>query len=140
MVRAMSRRLVLLGVLVVCTGCLWRGYATIMSVHLDVLTQMAAKLCSVVEAGRGPTAEGMAEYTYPAQRGREFLRQFSRYKAQRSYQEFGTFLGRYEAMVHDVDAARAEGRDWRMVSPALQAQRDRLLQLAAAIRADLKTE
>ncbi len=139
MVRAMFRRLALLGV-VVCSGCLWRGYATIMSVHLDVLTQMTAKLCSVIEAGRGPTAEGMAEYAYPAQRGREFLRQFSGYQSRRSYQEFGTFLERYEAMVRDVDGARAQGRDWTTVLPPLRAQRDGLQQLAAAIRADLKAE
>ena len=139
MVRAMLRRLALLSALV-CSGCLWRGYATILSVHVDVLTQMATKLCSVIEAGRGPTAEGMAEYTYPAQRGREFLRQFSGYQSRRSYQEFGTFLERYEAMVRDVDAARAQGRAWSTVLRPVQAQRDGLQMLAAAIRADLKGE
>jgi len=136
----MLRRIAVLCLLLGGTGCLWRGYATIMGVHLDVLTQMATKLCSVIEAGAGPTAEAMAEYTYPAQRGREFLRQFGGYDARPSYQEFGRFLDGYEAMVRTADAARAQGRDWRTVLPPLKVQRDGLLQLASAIRADLKRE
>ena len=119
-------------------GCLWRSYATILSVHLDVLTQTAAKLCSVVESARGPTTEGMAEYTYPAQRGREFLHQFSNYSGRRSYQQFGVYLDRYEAMVRDVDATRAQAGNWHALLPRLIAQRDALMQLAGQIRADLK--
>src|SRR5512135_3574356 len=82
---AMARRLAALTMCVWTAGCLWRSDATILSVHLDVLTQTAAKLCSLVEARRGPTTEGMAEYTYPAQRGREFLHKFSSSSGRRSY-------------------------------------------------------
>jgi hypothetical protein len=136
---AMARRLAVLTMCIGAAGCLWRSYATILSVHLDVLTQTAAKLCSVVEARRGPTIEGMAEYIYPAQRGREFLRQFSSYSARRSYQQFSEYLDRYEAMVRDVDATRAQSGNWQALLPRLTAQRDALVQLAAQIRADLKT-
>jgi len=134
-----QQRLTVLALCIV-SACLWRGYAAIMVVHLDVLTQTAAKLCAVVESGRGLTAEGMAEYVYPAQRAREFLRQFSGQNGRESYKQFTTLVDRYEAMVHDVDATRAAGRDWKPVLPHLTAQRDALLQLAAAVRAALKRE
>jgi hypothetical protein len=121
-------------------GCLWRSYATIMSVHLDVLTQTAEKLCTVVQAGKGPAAEGMAEYVYPAQRGREFLRQFNTYSGRSSYLAFRDFLNRYEALVHDVDAGRAAGRDPQAALPHLTMQCAALNGLAAQIRRQLKQE
>ncbi len=123
--------------LLAATGCLWRGYAAIMAVHLDVLTQMAAKLSAVVETKRGVTTEGMAEYTYPAKRAREFLQQFDSYRARRSYQQFSTLLDRYEALVRAVDAARAQGQQSSAAAHAA-AERDALQQLAAEIRADLQ--
>jgi hypothetical protein len=109
-----------------------------MAVHVDVLTQTAAKLCAVVEAGRGPTAQGMAEYVYPAQRAREFMSQFSGYSTRASYQKFSALVDRYEAMVRQVDAARAQGADWRAQLPQLTSQRDALQRLGAEIRDDLK--
>jgi len=118
-------------------GCLWRGYAAIMQVHLDVLTQTAAKLCAVVDAGRGLSAEAMAEYVYPAQRAREFLHQFSNQSGRASYRQFSALLEHYETMVRDVDAARAAGREWAQMSPQLHVQCDALLRQAAAVRADL---
>jgi hypothetical protein len=111
---------------------LWRSYPEILAVHLDVLTQTAAKLCAVVEADRGPTAEAMGEYIYPAQRGRGFLRQFSNYSERPSYQKLGELLDRYEAMVHRVDAARAAGAaldvGW------LASERDTLVAVADTVR------
>ena len=133
----MCRRLPI--VLIICAaGCLWRGYGTIMEVHLDVLTQTADKLYSVVASGRGPTAEGMAEYVYPAKRAREFMRQFSGYSDRKSYQQFGVLLDRYEALVREVDAARAQ----RQLGPEdvshLRSEREALYALAAEIRVQLK--
>lgn len=119
------------------TGCLWRSYGEILSVHLSVLTATADKLCAVAQAGEGPTAEGMAEYVYPLQRGHEFLRQFSKYRERQSYGQFTAFLERYEAMVHTADAARTQGRLATEV-PQLNAQRDTLQQLAADIRSSLE--
>jgi hypothetical protein len=130
----MNRQRTVLVLLLCSTGCIWRSYGTIMSVHVDVLTQTAAKLFAVVESGRGLTAEGMAEYVYPAQRGREFLRQFDGYSGRRSYQKFAAFLGRYEAMVRDVDAQRAARPDGRIDLAKLKADNDALDRLAADIR------
>jgi hypothetical protein len=124
--------------LIVCAaGCLWRSYGTIMDVHLDVLTQTADKLRSVVEGGRGPTAEGMAEYIYPAQRAREFMRQFSSYSSRRSYQQFGVLVDRYDAMVREVDAARSQGRLGSEEAARVQSAGDALHVLAVEIRAAL---
>jgi len=119
-------------------GCLWRSYGTIMDVHLDVLTQTADKLCSVVESGRGLSAEGMAEYVYPAQRAREFMRQFSSYRDRRSYQQFSALVERYDALVHEVDAARAQGRLGPEEAARLKGERDALQAAASEIRALLK--
>ena len=140
MVRRMRPRLLSVLALCLLAGCLWRGYAAIMAVHVDVLTQTAAKLCAVVESGRGLSAEGMAEYVYPAQRARAFLRQSSGESGRASYQQFTTLVERYEVMVHEVDTARASGRDWTSVLPQLTAQRDALEHLAAGVRADLKRD
>ncbi len=126
--------------LTLVAGCLWRGYATILNVHLDVLTQTADKLCGVVQAGKGPKAEDMAEYVYPLQRAREFQRQFSNYRERRSYQDLDTLLDRYAALVRDVDAARAQGHDLQASVTRLTAERNALAQLAAQIRAELKNE
>jgi hypothetical protein len=126
--------------MVVCVaGCLWRSYGAIMEVHLDVLTQTADKLSSVVASGRGPTAEGMAEYVYPAQRAREFMRQFSGYSDRKSYQQFGVLVDRYEALVREVDAARAQGRLGAEEASRLNSERDAVRGMADAIRVDLKS-
>ena len=126
--------------LVVCAaGCLWRSYGTIMDVHLDVLTQTADKLHSVVESGRGPTTEGMAEYVYPAQRAREFMRQFSSYSGRRSYQQFGMLVDRYDALVREVDAARSQRRLGSEDAARVKSESDALHALATETRAALQT-
>jgi len=134
----MPRRVLFACLLLAAAGCLWRSYETILGVHLDVLTQTADKLYSVVESGRGPTAEAMAEYVYPAQRAREFMRQFSSYSSRRSYQQFGALVDRYEALVRQVDAARSQGQLGPEVAAKLESERDVLHVSADAIRADLK--
>ena len=132
------RRYLTLALLIFEAGCLWRSYGEILSVHLEVLTQTAAKLCAVVEAGRGPSAQEMAEYVYPLQRGREFLRQFDGYADRPSYRHFAAFLDRYDAMVHTADAARAEQR-LNAELAHLVSERDALQHLAADIRAEIQS-
>jgi hypothetical protein len=132
------RRSALLFLFVCLAGCLWRSYGTIMDVHLDVLTQTADKLQSVVASGRGPTAEGMAEYVYPAQRAREFMRQFSSYSSHRSYQQFGALVARYEALVHEVDAARSQGRLGPEEAARVKSESEALRTLAAETRVPLQ--
>ncbi|MBI3783030.1 MAG: hypothetical protein HY270_06490 [Deltaproteobacteria bacterium] len=120
------------------TSCLWRSYADILSVHLDVVTQTASKLCSVIEAGRGPSAEAMAEYVYPAQRAREFLRQYGGYSDRASYRKLGALLDRYEGMVRRVDAARAGGSDAKLDQAALNGECDALKALAEEARGEAR--
>jgi hypothetical protein len=140
MVRRMAQRRVAMLAFCMLAGCLWRGYAAIMAVHLDVLAQTASKLCAVVESGHGPTAEGMAEYVYPAQRAREFLHQFSGQSGRESYKQFTTLVERYESMVREADAARVAGCDGKPALPQLTAGCAALAPLAAAVRADLRRE
>jgi hypothetical protein len=135
----MPRRcLIAVTLLVLAAGCLWRGYAAILSVHLDVLTGMAGKLSSLAQADRGPSAEGMAEYVYPAKRARTFLRQFKGYTERQSYRDFGEFLDRYEVLVRDVDKARALGKAWKGEAKHIEAERAALAERAAQIRRHLE--
>ena len=132
----MRRHLGLL-VCVSLSACLWRSYVEILTVHLTVLTQMADKLGSLAEAGHAPTAADMAEFTYPAQRGRQFLRQFSRYADRQSYRGFTQFLDRYEVLLKRVDAARVSESTWTAERPRVAAERQALAALAAATRGHL---
>jgi hypothetical protein len=134
----MLRRFALGFLFLLAAGCLWRSYAYILDVHVDVLTQMADKLAVMTEAGKGPTAETMAEYVYPAKRARTFLRQFDGYEKRASYHRFRQLLERYEALVREVDAARALGTEWKSKAPQIRRECDALQQMAVAIRADSK--
>jgi hypothetical protein len=40
-------------------GCLGRGYARVMSVHVEVLESMARKLCAMAQGGQAPPTEAM---------------------------------------------------------------------------------
>ncbi|HUI28103.1 MAG TPA: hypothetical protein VL403_18625 [Candidatus Kryptonia bacterium] len=133
----MSRRSVGLLATVLLCGCLWRSYESILDVHLTVLLQMTDKLHGMADSGHTPTAADMVEFSYPAQRGREFLRAFRSSSDRPSYQRFGEFLDRYEAMVKQVDAARVTEADWRSEPARLQQDHDALKRLAADIRREL---
>ncbi len=105
-----------------------------MEIHVEVLTQTADKLRDVSDASQGPGSQGIAEYTYPAKRARQFLHQFAKHRQRASYQGLSTFLDQYESMIHRVDSVRpgdeidkaALGRDVASLHAA-----------AAAIRADI---
>jgi hypothetical protein len=139
-VRGTAQRWLARLALCLLAGCLWRGYTAILTVHLDVLTQTAAKLCAVVESGRGLTAEGMAEYVYPAQRARAFLRQFSGQSDRESYRHFSALVGCYERIVAAADAARAAARDGTSTPPDVTAGCAALRPLADVVRADVRRE
>ncbi len=104
----MMRRVLVLLLLLV-SACLWRSYEDILAIHLDVLTQTASKLGDIAASGHAPTAEGMAEYAYPAKRARQFLQQFSKHSGRSSYAGLKAFLDGYEQMVSEVDAGRLDG-------------------------------
>jgi hypothetical protein len=136
---AAMRPYVALLLVVSLSACLWHSYDEVLRVHLSVLTQMTDKLDSFAEADHVPTAAEMAEFLYPAQRGRIFLRRFTRYENRASYRAFTQFLDRYEAMLKRVDAARLSDADWRRERPDLAREHKELATMANAIRRQLSS-
>jgi hypothetical protein len=118
-------------------GC-WSGYATRVSVHAEVLTLTAAKLVSLIEAGRSPAVERMGEYVYPAKRARGFLQSYASYGEYRSHRQLTELVTRYEALVRRVDAVRAAQRDWSGEIDSLRAEGKALHRLAAEIESSLE--
>lgn len=113
-------------------GCLWRSYPEALATHLDALTKAAAKLVVVCQSERGLPVDGVEEFAKPSLQARAFLRQYDSHKDERSYQQLGVFLDRYDALLDRVEASRAEGGK---VDPEwLTAELNLLLHMAAAIR------
>lgn len=113
---------------------MWRSYPEVVNVHLDVLTQTAAKLVAVAESKRGLSAEGMAEYVYPARRARELLKRFEDKRDLPSYRGLGELLDRYEQLVAQIDSGRATGTPPQR--EVVTSQLNAILRLAAQVRAD----
>jgi hypothetical protein len=116
------------------------SYARVLPVHLEVLTYTAAKLCTLIASGRGLSTEGMAEYVYPARRGRDFLARYAGSRERPSYGKLQLLLDDYEGLVRDADAARASGQDLRSRLTEFEARRDRLFAQAEEVRNDLRRE
>ena len=129
-----------MGLLLIVAGCLWRSYATIAAVHVDVLAQTADKLCTMVTASRELSAQGMAEYVYPAQRARTFLHQYSTYHEHPSYQRLSALVDRYEALVTSVDRARAQGAEQQTDAPQMTSTCAAVAELASQVREQLRRE
>jgi hypothetical protein len=125
----------LLAVLV--TGCVWRGYDRVLSIHLDVLAGMADKMVSIAEVGRRPTSNDMTEMLYPLERGRLFLRQYERRAGEDSYRQFAQLLDRYAALAAAIDDARTDDGRWARLRPRLPDEARDLRQRVAAIRTAL---
>jgi hypothetical protein len=132
----MPRR-VLLVLALTLAGC-WSGYAGRVSVHAEVMTLTAAKLVSLIEAGRPPAAESMGEYVYPARRARELLRSYAGYSEYASYRKLEELVQRYETLVQRIDALRAGRSDWSGEIDGLRAEAEALRRLAAEIDAALE--
>jgi hypothetical protein len=113
-------------------GCRWRSYPEILNVHLDVLTQTAAKLIAVAQSPRGLQTEGMGEYTYPSRRARAFLADYQSYRDRPSHRQLTAFLDRYDSLVERIDAARVNRKP--IESAVLTTELNELLQMSAAIR------
>ncbi len=109
----MRARLVLSLLLVVVTpACLWRSYADVMRVHLDVLSGMAEKAAYNAQSGHRPTSNDVTELTYPLQRARQFAYQYRGYADRESYRRFAAALDRYQALTDAIDAARGDDARW----------------------------
>lgn len=118
-------------------GCLWRSYAEVMRVHLDVLSSLSEKAMVNAEAGRRPTSNDITELTYPLQRGRQFEYQYRGYADRESYQLFVVALGRYQALTETIDAARGDAARWSAEQPRVAAAYDAWRRAAEQVRAAL---
>jgi hypothetical protein len=122
------RRILLPLCLALVSACLWRSYADVMRVHLDVLTSLAEKATFNAAAGQRPTSNDVTELTYPLQRARQFAYSYRSYASRESYARFVAALDRYQSMVEAIDGARGDEVRWA-------AEREALLGQAAAWRA-----
>src|SRR5260221_14113345 len=100
--RVMQARLWLVLALVLAPACLWRSYAEVMRVHLDVLSGLAEKVAYNTREGQRPASSDVTELTYPLQRARQFAYQYRSYAERESYRRFTAALDRYQALTEAV--------------------------------------
>jgi hypothetical protein len=115
----MRARLLLSLLLLLLPACLWRSYAEVMRVHLEVLSQLAAKAADNARAGHRPTSNDVTELTYPLQRARQFTHQYRSYAERDSYRLFVAALDRYQALVEAIDRARGDEARWTAEQPQI---------------------
>lgn len=130
----MRRRLCLF-LLFCLSGCVWRGYERVLTIHLDVLSGMVDKMVSIAEVGRRPTSNDITEMLYPLERGRLFLRQYEKRGQEESYRQFAQFLDRYAALAAAIDDARTDEGRWASLRERLPADAGDLRARVAALRA-----
>lgn len=130
----------LLSLTVLGSGCLWRSYEQILSVHLDVLCSMTTKLLETAEAGQRPSPSDVTELLYPLRRARQFAHQYRSYSDRKSYRAFVTSLDLYEKLVDEVDEARADDRRWQALRPELKVPAQAFLDQARRAREALQRE
>jgi len=141
MVRAMLRRTVwALFLLVVVSSCLWRGYARVLSIHVDVLLGMVGKMAWKVEAGVAASPNDVTELLYPLERAREFEARYRGDDAPRSLRLFGVLLNRYDLFVRHVDRTRADAGAWRAARSALLERAAKLRRISTLVRAQVQRE
>lgn len=129
----------LLVLVLVLSGCFWRGYERVTEVHLQVLESMTTKLCALTE-GPPPASEGMGEFVYPLKRARELQRDYASRSGRPSYGEFGAVVDAYERLVQEFDRARVSAAAWSAAAPAVCEQSRSLSRRIAAVREQLARE
>jgi len=130
----------LLTIAVLVSGCPWRSYEQILTIHLDVLSSMTKKLLDTADAGRRPGPSDVTELLYPLRRARQFAHQYRSYSERQSYREFVTSLDSYEKLVREVDEARADDRRWQALRAKLTAPAQAFLDQARRTREALQRE
>ena len=136
----MSARILFVLTLVCAPACLWRSYADIMRVHLDVLSELSEKAAENARAGQRPTGSDVTELTYPLQRARQFCYQYRSYAGRQSYSLFTVALDRYQTWADAVDAARGDPTRWAAERAQLATQYESWRAAADAVRAALASE
>jgi hypothetical protein len=122
------------------SSCLWRGYARVLSIHVDVLTGMVDKTAWKVEEGRQLSPNDVTELLYPLQRGRQFEQRFRAADAPPSLRLFAVLLRRYDQFARRVDRTRADAGAWRLARVPLLRRATKLRRIAALVRAQLRRE
>lgn len=133
MVRRMRARAVAVLGLVLLGGCLWRGYARVLEIHLEVLQSMAAKMCALT-AGPPPVSESMGEFVYPAKRARELQQQYTSRAGEPAYTAFGVLLDRYEGLAKTFDRSRNTEEAWAAAGPGVCEESRGIAEQANAVR------
>ena len=93
------------------SGCLWKGYARVLEIHLDVLDSMAEKMCALT-SGPPPPSQMMGEFVYPAKRAKELEEEESSRSDRASYKKFEQVVQQYEALVQLFDRSRVSTEVW----------------------------
>jgi len=135
----MSRRTAwTLLLLVAVSSCLWRGYARVLAIHVDVLLGMVDKMAWKVDSGEPATPNDVTELLYPLERARQFEARYRDDLAPQSLRLFVVLLDRYEDFARHVDRTRANGAAWRSARPALLRRAAKLRRIGALLRAQLR--
>jgi hypothetical protein len=138
--RMAVRAVAVLAAVTVLSGCSWRSYERVLTVHLEVLSSMATKLLDTAAAGQRPSPNEITELLYPLHRARQFVQQYASYSERASYREFVTSLDFYEKLVDEVDAARADDQRWQARRAKLKAPAEAFLDQARRTREALNRE
>lgn len=108
-----SRRRVFFLLAAIASFFVWRQcnrtYGHMLPIHAEVVTSTATKLCALARSERGVPREGFGEFTYPAQRARQFLASYSDENARESHRAFTALLVEYEALLKVANSQTAPG-------------------------------
>lgn len=89
-------------------GCYWSKYDKLCRTHVQLLTEMARKLDAVTREQDGPPAS-FAEYRYPLERARDFVRIVTpRFAGRRSLAAVSAHCDAYGAVLDASERWRAE--------------------------------
>jgi len=131
-------RVLLVLALVTAAGCYWSKYDKLCRTHVQLLTEMAEKLDAVTREEDGPPAS-FAEYRYPLERARDFVRIVRpRFGGRRSLAAVSAHCDAYGAV---LDASEHWSANAAVASrAAMDAALGRLRETGAAALAALDAE
>lgn len=90
-------------------GCYWSKYDKLARTHVQLLLAMAEKLDAVTVEEGGPPAS-LAEYRYPLERARDFIRIVApRFEGRSSLQALRRVCDAYAAVVDAAERWRPDG-------------------------------
>ncbi len=125
-------------VLLMAAGCYWSKYDKLCRTHVQLLIQMAQKLDAVTREEDAPPAS-FAEYRYPLERARDFVRIVTpRFAGRRSLAALREHCDAYGVVLEASERWRAE--DAAASRAAMDAALTRLRATGAAVIAALDAE